>query len=150
MVLAAALIAGVRARQRSRAESEGTPAVAAVSATRAGAPGATFAAVKIEFLSVPSGAEVVREGQYAPLGRTPFVATLPRSNDTARFELKLSGYKDALREVQLDKDASVVVSLDSYYEQTKSYEELEAKPEPEKQRKARRSYGTRALGVGPD
>jgi serine/threonine-protein kinase len=149
IALAVLLLVPVVARlRRTPAGEDALPGARVAGSAPSRAPLDT---VKIEFLSVPSGAEVTRGDNYRAIGHTPLVADLPRSSAVVRFTFRLSGYKDAEREVQLDKDSSVVVSLDSYSDRTQSYEELEAKEAPDtKKRKSRGSYSPRAIGVGPD
>jgi serine/threonine-protein kinase len=67
--------------------------------------------VKINFTSVPSGATVRIADSDKPLGVTPFVATLPRSDATTTFEVAKDGFTTVTEELALSGDGAVTAAL---------------------------------------
>jgi hypothetical protein len=67
--------------------------------------------VLVKFASEPTGASVFRRGETVPLGVTPFVTTLPRSDQRLGVKLELAGHESAEREVSLSGPTELVVTL---------------------------------------
>jgi hypothetical protein len=67
--------------------------------------------VEVRFNSQPAGAEVYQAGNDRSLGRTPMSWKLPASDRKEVFELRISGYEVARREISLRQDAYVGVAL---------------------------------------
>jgi serine/threonine-protein kinase len=67
--------------------------------------------VKIHFTSVPTGATVRIADSDKPLGVTPFVATLPRSDATTEFEITKDGFTPVTEQLALSGDGAVTAAL---------------------------------------
>jgi hypothetical protein len=50
--------------------------------------------VMLHFISIPSGADVIRLSDGAKLGVTPLVQMVPRGEAKLKFNVKLAGYDD--------------------------------------------------------
>jgi hypothetical protein len=87
-------------------EGAGEPAPAAPAVAT---PSGTH--VRIDFDSVPRGAEVFRVGDSQPLGLTPLSRSFERASRAESFELRLPGHVSFRREVSLAQDARVTVVL---------------------------------------
>jgi serine/threonine protein kinase len=67
--------------------------------------------VKIRFTSVPAGATVRIADSDKPLGVTPFVSTLPRSDATTTFEIAKDGFTPVTEQLVLSGDGAVTAAL---------------------------------------
>jgi hypothetical protein len=68
--------------------------------------------IRIALESTPPGADVFRDGEATPIGRTPFAWSIARSPGAAELEFRLDGRKPEKRAVPLGEDARVVVALE--------------------------------------
>jgi hypothetical protein len=50
--------------------------------------------VMLHFISIPSGADVIRLSDGAKIGVTPLVQMVPRGDVKLKFDVKLAGYDD--------------------------------------------------------
>ena len=79
---------------------------------RATPPASPVAAqVDIELVTTPPGAAVYLDGRSEPLGTTPFVASLARSDRDATFELRLAGHETRFQHARLDRATRIVTEL---------------------------------------
>ncbi|ADO74851.1 serine/threonine-protein kinase [Stigmatella aurantiaca] len=67
--------------------------------------------VTLDVRTVPAGARVVRADTGEPLGVTPLVKQLPRSNEALGLRVELAGHVSQEREVRLDANALLEVPL---------------------------------------
>ncbi|MCA9607516.1 MAG: protein kinase [Myxococcales bacterium] len=67
--------------------------------------------VSLSFASEPPGAEVWPAGADAPIGVTPLSTTVPRSDESGTYELRMAGHTSVQQTVRLDRDANVHVVL---------------------------------------
>ena len=70
-------------------------------------------AVRLQVTSEPPGALVVWARTGEALGRTPFVASVPRQQDEPTVRFELAGYRPVSRKIKLDADASAHAKLKS-------------------------------------
>ena len=67
--------------------------------------------VLLKFSSKPVGAHVFRRGETVPLGTTPFVTTLARTDQPLHVTLELAGHTSVEREISLAEPGELVVTL---------------------------------------
>jgi serine/threonine protein kinase len=75
------------------------------------APSAS-ATVAVDFVSLPAGARVFREGETIPLGTTPFTVELPRSDHAMRVRFELAGYEPVEQDVALTAPIKIQTPLE--------------------------------------
>ena len=69
------------------------------------------ATVMIDFITQPAGATVTRAGETVPLGVTPFVASLVRSDKMSRVRVELAGHVPQEIEVPLAASSSITIPM---------------------------------------
>ena len=67
--------------------------------------------VTVTIHSTPSGAEVFRLGQVAPLGLTPFETRVDPTDEAVVFEIRKEGFAPVLQSVKLSEDVFISVGL---------------------------------------
>jgi serine/threonine-protein kinase len=87
----------------------GAVAMHGAPATTVALPGAPTVSVSID--SVPQGALIFRDSVGPPIGETPLVLTLPRSQEVAAYALVKDGFEAAAIKIIPDQDKPVLVLL---------------------------------------
>ena len=85
------------------------PAIAAPPAAASAGP--AIAAVKVDVISTPPGAALIRAEDNAFVGRTPYHASLPRSSKEMTLIVRLEGFEDQRLVVPLLEDGRSDITL---------------------------------------